>query len=125
MNLVEIRRQHTKWAIDQNPITITIERTIKTKKQGYIDDEKMSVGPFVVRLYTVGGAPLVQVETQGERMIDRYYNMLMDYTAEPMANINTTDRFTVNDITYEIVAVWPQTIHGKVVGYQCDVERVM
>lgn len=125
MTLVKIRRQHTKWAIDQNPRSVTIKRTMRIQKEGYFDDETIEVGPFVVRIYTKGGSPTVQSEVQGERTLDRYYSMLADYKADLKASTHITDTFELNGITYEIVAVWPQTIHNEIVGYQCDVERVM
>ena len=125
MSLVDIRRNHTRWAINQNPRTITFQRKLKIPKKGYIEEMTETVGPFVVRIYTKGGSPTVQSEVQAERMIDRYYSMLMDYQADVKADTHTTDTFELDGITYKVVAVWLQTIHGEIVGYQCDVERVM
>lgn len=125
MSLVDIRRKHTRWAINQNPRTIMIKRKKRIQKEGYFDEEIAEVGPFVVRIYTKGGSPVIQSEIQGERTTDRYYSMLADYKADIRADTHTTDTFELNGVTYEIVAVWPQTIHGEIVGYQCDVERVM
>lgn len=38
MDIVTLRRQHTKWAIQQNPTTITIRRTEKIDMGGYFEE---------------------------------------------------------------------------------------
>ena len=126
MNLVEIRGSHTKWAINQNPVMITIQRKVKERKKGYIKEEEYTVGPFMVRIYIRGTSltPTIQVPVQGERMTDRYYSLLADYNADIRADTDTVDSFVLGDGVYKIIGVWPQTIHNKIVGYQCDVERV-
>lgn len=125
MSLVNVRRQHTKWAIEQNPRTITITRTKKIRKQGAVTQVTEQLDPIVARIYTKGGSPTLVREVQAERLSDRYYSMLVDYQADVQADVDTTDTFVSDGVTYKVVAVWEQTIHGEVVGYQCDVERVL
>ena len=125
MTLVDIRRKHTTWAINQNPRAITITRTKKVRKQGAITQVTEQLDPIVARIYTKGGSPTLVREVQAERLSDRYYSMLVDYQADVQADVNTTDTFVLNGVEYKVTAVWEQTIHNEVVGYQCDVERVL
>lgn len=125
MNLVEIRRENTKFVINQNPRTIQIERKkwVIDKGARYPITEELE--PITVRIYTKGGTPTPEQEVQYERYPDRYYSMLADHNADIQAGVEVTDIFHLGGAKYKIIGVWEQTIHGEVVGYQCDLERVV
>lgn len=125
MNLVELRRKHTKWSIEQNPSDIIIKRTERKDMGGYFDEVESQVGPFVVRIYSAkSSSPQVVSTFAGEKQIDRYFGLLADHEADIMADTHTKDEFEVDGMNYVVKAVYPQTINGQVVGYQCELERV-
>jgi len=126
MDLVSLRRQHTKWAIQQNPTTITIHRTEKIDMGGYFEEVESEVGPFVVRIYQYGTWTPQEVNTlAGTKQVDRTWGMLMDHEAEIKAGANVLDEFEVTDLgKFQVLAVYPQIIQGQVVGYQADLEKV-
>lgn len=124
--IVELRRKHTQWSIKQNPSTITINRTIKQKAQGYIDERNIDVGPFVVRIFNAGSSSPQTVTTlAGEKQTDTYFGILADFEADIQASTTTKDEFVVDGIRYLVKAIYPQKISGEIVGYQGELERVI
>ncbi len=126
MDLVALRRQHTKWAIQQNPTTITIHRTEKIDMGGYFEEVESEVGSFVVRIYQYStGIPQDVSTLAGTKQVDRTWGMLMDYEADVKAGPNVLDEFEVTDLgKFQVLAVYPQIIQGQIVGYQADLEKV-
>lgn len=125
MNIVEMRRKHTKWSIKQNPLEININRTERKDAGGYFDNVKSQVGPFVVRLYVTGGGSPQNITTlAGEKQVDRYFGLLADYEADIQAGTTVSDEFEADGMKFNVKAVYPQKISGKIVGYQCELERV-
>ncbi|KOS64630.1 hypothetical protein FJQ98_14125 [Lysinibacillus agricola] len=125
MNIVEMRRKHTKWNIEQNPTTININRTIKKKSQGYIDDKNIDVGPFMVRIFNSGSSsPQVVTTLAGEKQTDTYFGILADFEADIQASTIVKDEFEVEGICFLVKSIYPQRINGEVVGYQGELERV-
>jgi|SRR5690606_19968559 len=126
MDLVTLRRQHTKWAIEQNPTTITIHRTEKIDIGGYFEEVESEVGPFVVRIYQYGTQVPQEVSTlAGTKQVDRTWGMLMDYEADVKAGPNVLDEFEVADIgKFQVLEVYPQVVKGELVGYQVTLEKV-
>ena len=125
MNFVEMRRKHTKWNIKQNPTTITINRTIKKKTKGYIDEQNIDVGPFVVRIFNSGSSsPQVVTTLAGEKQTDTYFGILADFEADIQASTTVKDEFEVDGIRYLVKAIYPQKINSEIVGYQGELERV-
>lgn len=124
-NIYEIRREHTKWSIEQNKTTITIERTQKVDKGGYFDKLKDFLPPQTVRIFSSKSNTSQKVTTlAGEKQVDRHFGLLADYEADVKADTNTKDEFVVDGMTFIIKSVYPQTINGKLTGYQCELERV-
>ena len=124
--LVEMRRKHTKWNIEQNPTEILINRTIKERKGGYIDESETDVGPFVVRIYSSNSnSPQTITTLAGEKQVDRHFGMLADCEADIRAGTNVKDEFEANGMKFVVKAVYPQRVAGEIVGYQCELERVM
>lgn len=124
-NLVEMRRKHTKWNIEQNPVEITIKRTEKKDMGGYFDETETTLPSQTVRIFSSkGGSPQEVVTLAGQKRVDRYFGLLADYEADIKADINTKDEFEANGMHFEVKAVFPQTISGEIVGYQCELERV-
>jgi len=126
MDLVALRRQHTKWAIQQNPTTITIHRTEKIDMGGYFEEVESEVGPFVVRIYQYGTWVPQEVNTlAGTKQVDRTWGMLMDYEADIKAGSNVLDEFEVPGLgKFQVLEVYPQKVKDKIVGYQVALERV-
>ena len=126
MDLVALRRQHTKWAIQQNPTAITINRTEKIDAGGYFEEVESEVGPFVVRIYQYGTWVPQEVSTlAGTKQVDRTWGMLMDYEADVKAGPNVLDEFEVPGMgRFQVLEVYPQKVKGKIVGYQVALEKV-
>ena len=126
MDLVALRRQHTKWAIEQNPTTITIKRTEKIDMGGYFEEVESEVGPFVVRIYQYGSWVPREISTlAGTKQVDKTWGMLMDHEADVKAGSNVLDEFEVLGIgKFQVLEVYPQKVKGKIVGYQVALEKV-
>ena len=126
MDLVALRRQHTKWAIEQNPTTITIHRTEKIDAGGYFEEIESEVGPFTVRIYQYGTWVPQEVSTlAGTKQVDRTWGMLMDYEADVKAGSNVLDEFEVPGLgKFQVLEVYPQVVKGELVGYQVALEKV-
>jgi len=126
MDLVALRRQHTKWAIQQNPTAITIHRTEKIDMGGYFGEVESEVGPFVVRIYQYGIWMSREVSTlAGTKQVDRTWGMLMDYEADVKAGPNVLDGFEVPGLgKFQVLEVYPQVVKGELVGYQVALEKV-
>lgn len=123
--IVEMRRRHTMWNIKQNATEIIINRLRKVRSGGGFDEEETTIGPFLVRLYVTNGSPKEISNLAGQKIVDGHYGLLADYQTDIKADTNTTDKFEIDGTTFEVKAVFPQSINGEVVGYQCEVERVM
>lgn len=126
MDLVALRRQHTKWAIQQNPTTITIHRTEKIDMGGYFEEVESEVGPFDVRIYQYGTWTPREVSTlAGVKQVDRTWGMLMDYEADVKAGSTVLDEFEVPGLgKFQVLEVYPQVVKGELVGYQVTLEKV-
>lgn len=124
-NLVEMRRKHTKWNIEQNPSAITIKRTEKREKDGYFDESETQLDPQTVRVFVTRANTNQTITTlAGQKQVDRYYGLLADHEADIKADIHTTDIFESDGMKFEVKAVYPQRIQGELTGYQCELERV-
>ncbi len=126
MDLVTLRQQHTKWAIQQNPTTITIRRTEKIDMGGYFEEIESELGPFVVRIYQYGTWVPQDVSTlAGTKQVDRTWGMLMDHEADVKAGSNVLDEFEVPGLgKFQVLEVYPQVVKGELVGYQVALEKV-
>jgi hypothetical protein len=125
MNLIDMRRKHTKWSIQQNPSTIMIHRIEKKKMKGYIEEVENDVGPFVVRIFVSKSSSSQTVTTlAGDKQVDRYFGLLADHKADIQAGTNVKDEFEANGMKFLVKGVYPQTIKNEIVGYQCEIERV-
>ena len=126
MDLVALRRQHTKWAIQQNPTTITIHRTEKIDMGGYFEEVESEVGPLIVRIYQYGTWIPQEVSTlAGTKQVDRTMGMLADWQADIKAGPTVLDKFEVPGIgNFQVLEVYPQVVRGELVGYQVALEKV-
>lgn len=126
MDLVTLRRRHTKWAIEQNPTTITIKRTEKIDAGGYFEETHTEIGPFTVRIYQYGTWVPQDVSTlAGTKQVDRTWGMLMDHEADVKAGPNVLDEFEVPGMgRFQVLEVYPQVVRGELVGYQVTLEKV-
>mgnify|MGYP000848409065 FL=1 len=126
MDLVALRRQHTKWAIEQNPVEIIIQRTEKVDKGGYFEEIESEHGPYTVRIFQRGMQIPMEISTLGgTKQTDRGWGLLTGHEAEIKAGTNVLDEFEVDGLgKFQVLAVYPQIIQGQVVGYQADLEKV-
>ncbi len=126
MDLVALRRQHTKWAIEQNPVEIIIQRTEKMDKGGYFEEIESERGPYTVRIFQRGMQIPIEISTLGGiKQTDRGWGLLAGHEVEIKAGANVLDEFEVDGLgKFQVLAVYPQIIQGQVVGYQADLEKV-
>src|SRR5690606_21628176 len=109
-----------------NPTEILIKRTEKVRKGGYIDTQKIDVGPFIVRIFSSkSNSPQTVTTLAGEKQIDRSFGLLADHNADIQASTTCTDEIEANGMKFVVKAVYPQRVAGEIVGYQCELERVM
>lgn len=126
MDIVTLRRQHTKWAIQQNPVEITIQRTEKVDMGGYFDEVESEHSPYTVRIFQKGSRIPQEVSTlAGTKQVEAAWGLLADHEAEIKAGTNVLDEFEVTDLgKFQVLAVYPQIVQGQIVGYQADLEKV-
>ncbi len=124
-SIVDMRRKHTKWSIEQNPVEIMIHRTEKRKKEGYIEEVESDVGPFTVRIFVANSSSPQKVTTlAGEKQVDRYFGLLADHEADIQAGTDVKDEFEAMGMKFLVKSICPQTINSQNVGYQGELERV-
>lgn len=127
MDLVAIRRKNTIWSINQNHVTITINRTEKVEANGHFDDVPSQAGPFTVRLFQVNGNGNTRVESHlvGTKVLVYEWGLLADWQADLRAGADVRDEFEVPGMgLFVIKSVYPQMVQGQVVGYQAELEMV-
>lgn len=126
MELLEIRRQHISWTIQQNPLTITINRTEKIEKNGCFEDAFSTVGPFEVRIFTQKSANPREVSTlAGTMQVDKNWGMLASFDADLRDGPNVIDEFDAPGFGhFKVVKLYPQIVMGQIAGYQVDLEAV-
>lgn len=125
MDMVSIRRQHVAWNIQQNPTTITVQRTEKVDRGGCFDEVTTQRGPFTVRIFQQASRIPQEISTlAGTKQVDTKWGMVADYQADLRAGPNVKDEFDVPLGHFLVVAIYPQVVLGQVVGYQADLERV-
>lgn len=119
-----MRRKHTKWSIDQNPVEIIVNRREKIKGPGYMDEVESVVGPFIVRVFANSGSPQEITTLAGQKEVDRHFGLLVDYQTDIRAGTLVTDEFSAFGMRFLVKAIYPQSIAGELVGYQGELERV-
>ena len=126
MDLVTLRRRHTKWAIEQNPVEIIIQRTEKMDKGGYFEEIESEHGHYTVRIFQRGMQIPIEISTLGgTKQTDRGWGLLAGHEAEIKAGSNVLDEFEVEGIgKFHVLAVYLQLVQGQIVGYQADLEKV-
>jgi len=126
MDLVSLRRKHIAWVIQQNPVTVTIQRTEKRGIGGYFEEIESEHGPYTVRIFQRGmQVPQEVSNLGGTKQTDRGWGLLAGYEAEVKAGANVLDEFEIDGLgKFQVLAVYPQIIQGEVVGYQADIEKV-
>ncbi|PIC59100.1 hypothetical protein CSV80_00830 [Sporosarcina sp. P12(2017)] len=123
-NIVAMRRKHTQWSIDQNPVMITVNRREKVNMGGYMDEIQSTTGPFIVRVFTSGGSPQEISTLAGQKQVDRHFSLLADYQTDIRAGTIVIDEFEAHGMIFQVKAIYPQTVAGEIVGYQGELERV-
>lgn len=125
ISLIEMRRKHTKWSIEQNPVEIVIKRTEKKDMGGFFEDLEETLPPQTVRIFSSKANSRQTITTlAGQKQVDRYFGLLADFEADIKADTHTKDEFEAHGMHFVVKAVFPQTINGEIVGYHCELERV-
>lgn len=120
-----MRRDHTRWSIQQNPTSITIQRTERKDAGGYFDEDITNLSPQTVRVFSSKSSTNQTVTSlAGEKQVDRHFGLLADYKADIKADTHTKDEFEIDGMSFIVKAVYPQMINSKLTGYQCELERV-
>jgi len=125
MNFSEQRRRDIAWNISQNPTIITIHRKEKVRKGGGYTDVESDLLPVTVRIFTARSQiPQTVSVLAGTKQTDKIYSLLADGLADIKASPEVTDHFIALGEKFEVVSVQPQVVHGVIVGYQADLERM-
>lgn len=127
MSLLETRRRMLTFSIQQNPTTITINRTKKVRQGGGFAEVKTPLDPITVRIfqqkdYVVRVRVISDVSGLKEKVPD--FGMLADHNADIRDGPNVRDEFDVPGLGHFVVANVTRMLQsGEVVGYQVDLER--
>lgn len=126
VDMVALRRQHVAWTIQQNPLTVTIQRTEKIEKDGHLDEVQSFHGPYTVRIFRRQTSAPQEISTlAGTKQVDRGWGLLAGHEVEIKAGANVLDEFEVEGLgMFQVLAVYPQIVQGEAVGYQVDLEKV-
>lgn len=126
MNFVDKRRAHTKWNIDQNPTTITINRVEMPRVGGGRGKVESTLPPITVRI-TVASTKIgdqMHVSDPGIVKADPYF-LIAEYNADIRAGADVSDTFeTADQGKFRVKTVYPQRYNGQIVGIQAGLERM-
>lgn len=124
--VVEALRRAQRQVIAENPVEITITRVEKVERDGAFEEIEDTVGPFTVRVFqrNSGAAPQEVSTLAGTKLVDTRWGLIADHLADIRTGANVKDEFEALGCRFLVVAVYPQTAFGQVVGYQADLERV-
>jgi len=118
-------RDNVIWAINQNPVTITITRKEKIKTEGHFIENISQFSPLTVRIFQMSRNIKIESQIIGTREIDTGWGLLADWQADLRAGPNVQDEFEVPGMGYFVIkAVYPQKIHGQIIGYQAELRRI-
>lgn len=124
-DLVHMRRKNIAWAIEQNPTTITIERTEKVENNGGFEENKAQIGPFVVRIFQINRNENTDSQTIGTKLLVYGWGLLADWHSDIRASSNIEDKFEVPNMgLFLIKAVYPQIVKNQIVGYHAALEVI-
>jgi hypothetical protein len=125
MSLLETRRRMLTFSIQQNPTTITINRTKKIRQGGGFAEVKTPLDPITVRIFQQKDyvvRVISDVSGLKEKVPD--FGMLADHNADIRDGPNVRDEFDVPGLGHFVVASVTKMLQsGEVVGYQVDLER--
>ena len=123
--LVRTMRENTRWNIQQNPTTIIIQRTELPRSGGGRSKIETTLDPITVRI-TVASTKMgdqYHVTDPGIVKADPYY-LIAEHDADIRAGTDVTDAFETNLGKFRIKTVYPQRMHGEIVGIQAGLERM-
>ncbi len=113
--------------INDNPITITINRTTKTYTGGAWEESTTTLDAQTVRLYTKGTISEItstDIAESGWTQVT-ILKMLAPYDADvKRKTAYNTDRFTAYGRNYEIIDVMDFRVDGEIVFKQCQIREV-
>jgi len=122
--VIELRRQCTKFAIDEHPTEITINRVTTTPKDnGGKTETKSTIGPLKVRIYEKPRAKQI-TDDGGSKRVQSQWWMLAEWDADIRHDQNNTDTFEVDGKHYTVIGVAKYGHGGEVTSIQAELEAV-
>ena len=115
MNFAEQRKKDVAFAIAENPVQITIERTTKTASGGGRKVEKSMLGPYTVRIFKQGGKQITvntSATTAGTRQDAPMWAFLADENADIQCTSTITDEFEAFGQRFRVTAANARYWHG-------------
>ena len=112
-------------AISVNPTEITFTKKIKKVVDGAFEEEEI-IKTITVLIYLDDSSNLININSnsQGTSYSTNRYKMIADKNSELDATPKENIKFSSNQDSYEIKAVYPQVIEDIICGYICDLERI-
>ena len=115
MKFAEQRKKDVAFAIAENPVQITIERTTKTARGGGRKVEKSTLGPYTVRIFQQGWKQLTvntSATTAGTRQDAPMWAFLADENADIQCTSTITDEFEAFGQRFRVTAASERYWHG-------------
>ena len=127
-NNVELKRQATAFAIDQNPTEILIHRIMRGENPntgGKIEEES-TVGPFTCRIIPPRPTANNRIITAvaGTEKVSAPWMLLAPYNADVIADDTTTDEFAAGGKYFRVTNVIKYVEDGQVTSIQAELEVI-
>jgi len=120
----EQRVRDIAWAIEQNPVEVTIYRTQRVLSEGHYTETTTEVGTYRVRIFLNDrNIPVKLIDEGGRALRSVTWSMLCDASADVKACANVVDVVDVPMLgKLKVVNVIPLSVQGEVVGYQVQLQ---
>jgi len=120
----EQRVRDIAWAIEQNPVDVTIYRTQRVLSEGHYTETTMEVGTYRGRIFLNDRhTPAKLIDEGGRALRSVTWSMLCDASVDVKAGANVVDVVDVPMLgKLKVVNVIPLSVQGEVVGYQVQLQ---
>jgi len=120
----EQRVRDIAWAIEQNPVDVTIYRTQRVLSEGHYTETTMEVGTYRGRIFlNERNVPVKLIDEGGRALRSVTWSMLCDAFVDVKAGANVVDVVDVPMLgKLKVVNVIPLSVQGEVVGYQVQLQ---
>jgi len=125
--MIDRRVKDIAWAIEQNPVEVTIYRTTRILSDGHYSETKEELGPYRVRIFLNQSGfrgTLNEVKEIGGRALQSVtWSMLCDASVDIKAGANVVDIVEAPMLgKLKVTNVTPLIVNGQIVGYQVQLE---